>query len=158
MGLRICLAAIRLNRTVIYGTGQTEFGMKKAQIVEKALNDFWNQSEENGISRGNDAYYETTIVEAVEKSLGQADPDADIRTCEDFRYLNVKCCESCHGMYQHFEVSLIEIESGGSAWICCALDKALNPLKHANAPQYPADWTFGEILEDFERRMEEDAK
>jgi hypothetical protein len=28
-------------------------------------------------------------------------------------------------------MALINIESGGNAWICCALDRALNPLKHA---------------------------
>jgi len=126
--------------------------MTKAQIVEKVVNDFWNHSEENGIPRGNGACYEKTIIEAVEKSLQQVDLDADIRTCMDFGYLNIKCCENCHGMYEHFELSLIEIESGGNAWICCALDKALNPMKYASDPKYPPNWTLSEILEDFERR------
>jgi hypothetical protein len=131
---------------------------KKAQIVEKVLKDFWTQSEENGISRGDDdAYYEKTIVEAVQKSLQQLDSDADIRTCEDFGYLNVKCCDCCHGIYQHFEVSLIEIESGGSAWICCALDRALNPAKHANDPKLPENCKFDEMLAEF-IRWSEDAK
>ena len=129
--------------------------MTKAQIVEKVVKDFWNHSEENGTSHGNDAYYEKTIVEAIEKSLQQVDPDANIRTCADFGHLKVKCCENCHGMYQHFEVSLINIEREGNAWICCALDRALHPAKHANDPKYPADWTFGEILDDFVRGMEE---
>lgn len=31
-------------------------------------------------------------------------------------------------------------------------------MKHADDPKYPADWTLGQILEDFERRMEKDAK
>jgi hypothetical protein len=131
--------------------------MTKAQIIEKVLKDFWETSEENGIARGDDTDYEKTIVEAVEKSLQCADPQAEIRTCEDFRDLNVKCCEVCHGGYQYLEISLIEIESGGIAWICCALDRALNPMKHADDPKLPDNCTFDEMLAAY-FKWREDAK
>jgi hypothetical protein len=35
--------------------------------------------------------------------------------------------------------------------VCNALDRMLNPIKHVNDPHYPEDWTFGEILAEFER-------
>jgi hypothetical protein len=131
--------------------------MKKAQILEKILNEFRNDSKEAYLPQRDDADYEKVIVAALEKSLQNVEPDIDIRTCEDFSHLNVKCCECCHGLYQHYEISLIEIENGGSSWICCALDQVLNPIKHANDPHYPEDWTFSEVLTEFER-MNENAK
>ena len=83
--------------------------------------------------------------------------DTDIRTCEDFGSLNVKCCDCCHGIHQHYEIALIDIETGGSAWICCAIDRALNPKRHANFPEHAENMTFNELLMGFIRRGE-DAK
>jgi hypothetical protein len=131
--------------------------LTKAQIIEKVLRDFRNVSEETGIPERDDVDYEKVIVAALEKSLRTAKADTEMRTCEDFGVLNVKCCRCCHGIYQHFEVSLIEIESGGSAWICCALDRALNPMKHAGDTKLPDNCTFDEMLAEF-IRWSEDAK
>ena len=131
--------------------------MTKSQIIEKVLKEFRNVSQETGIPEGDDADYEKVIVAAIEKSLRGVEQDTEIRTCEDFLDLNVKCCECCHGIYQHFEVSLIEIESGGNAWVCCALDRSLNPMKHAGDPKLPENCTFDEMLAEF-IRWGEDAK
>jgi hypothetical protein len=62
----------------------------------------------------------------------------DIPSCADFAHLGVECCPGCHGEYPD-EIELIDIESGKRAWICCALDRALNPLKHAAMEQSP-EW------------------
>lgn len=91
----------------------------------------------------------------MEKSLRNAALEANIRTCEDFGSLNVKCCECCHGIYQHYEIALIDIESGGNAWICCAIDRALNPKKYANFPQQAENLTLDELLTGSIRRRED---
>ena len=131
--------------------------MTKSEIIEKVLNEFRNESEAAGIPARDDVDYGKVIVAALEKSLRNAALDANIRTCEDFGSLNVKCCDCCHGIHQHYEIALIEIETGGSAWICCAIDRALNPKRHANFPEHAENMTFYELLMGFIRRGE-DAK
>lgn len=101
--------------------------MTKPEIVQQVLSDFRDESEGAHIPERGDVDYEPIILSALEKSLHTVGPDTDIRTCEDFGFLNVTCCESCHGLYQHYEMSLVEIEPVGGAWICCAVDRALNP-------------------------------
>lgn len=128
--------------------------MTKSEIIEKVLREFRNVSGETGIPERDDADYEKVIVAALENSLRNAEPGIDIRTCEDFGYLGVHCCEGCHDIHQHYEISLIEIESGGNAWICCAIDGALNPSKRANLPHITENATFGEMLGEFVKRSE----
>jgi hypothetical protein len=129
--------------------------MTKSQIIEKVLKEFRNLSEETGIPEGVDANYEKVIVAALGKSLRGVEPDTEIRTCDDFGFLGVHCCECCHDIHQHYEISLIEIESGGNAWICCALDRVLNPKKHATLQQIPENATFGDFLGEFIKRSED---
>jgi hypothetical protein len=91
--------------------------MTKPEIIHQVLNDFRDESEGAYIPERSDIDYEPIILSALEKSLQTVGPDTDIRTCEDFGLLNVTCCESCHGLYQNYEMSLVEIESAGNAWI-----------------------------------------
>jgi hypothetical protein len=75
--------------------------------------------------------YEGVIRNALAEKLASLGLDERVRTCEDFAHLGIACCESCHDCgYAHYELDLIELESGGRAWICCALDRALNPQRH----------------------------
>jgi hypothetical protein len=131
--------------------------MTKSEIIKKVLKEFRNESEAAGIPARDDAAYERVIVAAMEKSLRNVEPDTNIRTCEDFSSLYVKCCDCCHDIYQHYEIALIDIETGGSAWICCAIARALNPKMHANFPEHAENMTFNELLMEFIRRCE-DAK
>lgn len=128
--------------------------MTKSEIIEKVLREFRDVSEETGIPGRDDANYEKVIVAALENSLRNAEPGIDIRTCEDFGYLGVRCCEGCHDIHQHYEISLIDIEGGGNAWVCCAINRALNPSNHANLPLINENATFGEMLGQFVKRSE----
>ena len=129
--------------------------MTKPEIVQQVLNDFRGESEGAPFPERNDVDYEQIILSALEKSLQTVGPDTNIRTCEDFGILNVRCCESCHGLYQHYEMSLVEIEPVGKAWICCAVDRALHPTKGANLYHLPQHMTFNELLTAFIRRSED---
>jgi hypothetical protein len=57
-------------------------------------------------------------------------PQADFRTCEDFRHLATGCCEICHTLCPHYEMYLEELPSGGKAWICCRVRSALFEPAH----------------------------
>lgn len=129
--------------------------MTKSEIVQQALNDFRDELGGAHIPARSDVDYKAIILSALEKSLQIVGPDTDIRTCEDFGLLNVTCCESCHGIYQHYEMSLVEIESAGKAWICCAIDRAISPTNYADLHQLPEYMTFNEMLTVFIRRGED---
>lgn len=74
--------------------------------------------------------YEQIIRSAVAVNLKNLAEDEHLRTCAAFGYLGIPCCNAYHTGYPHYELDLIELESGGSAWICCALNRALNPVPH----------------------------
>ena len=55
-------------------------------------------------------------------------PDGvDIKTCQDFKYLGVECCEVCHYFYTHYEMNVIDLPEGGKAWVCDAVRWAIYP-------------------------------
>jgi hypothetical protein len=120
--------------------------MTKGGIIEGILKDSRTRVNEGGTLYAAEADNEQEIIETLEASLKGLETDADIRTCEDFGHLNVACCETCHTSYPHFEMSLIDLETGGNAWICCALDRALNPEKHERLDRSPE---YKEILRMF---------
>jgi hypothetical protein len=66
-------------------------------------------------------------------------PDLDIPTCQDFAHLEVESCPVCHIEYPEWELAIVEIESGERGWLCCSLDRALNPSKNA-AMEQSHDW------------------
>jgi hypothetical protein len=80
--------------------------------------------------------YRKHLAAKVELILGQIEPEMDIPSCSDFAHLGVECCPACHGEYPD-EMELVEIEPGGRAWLCCSLDRTLNPSKHAAMEESP---------------------
>ncbi|MGC9199186.1 MAG: hypothetical protein ACP5E5_09635 [Acidobacteriaceae bacterium] len=98
------------------------------------------EMEAGGSSVSADAKaYEQIIRSAVAAKLKSLAEDKQVRTCADFGYLGIACCNACHTGYPHYELDLVELELGGSAWICCALNRALNPARHQerlNSPDY----------------------
>jgi hypothetical protein len=114
-----------------------DFNMKKNDIIMRTLVDFWNEPREDGDSPLEEVDPENPVVVALVAALKSADPDADIRTCEDFYHLHVECCDTCHRSYPHYDMALIDLESGGNAWICCAIEQALNPGKYPKLAQLP---------------------
>jgi hypothetical protein len=80
------------------------------------------------------AAYQRHLAAKVERTLGQIEPEVDTPSCADFGHLGVECCPGCYGEYPD-EMELIDIESEKRAWICCALDRALNPSKRVSNPR-----------------------
>jgi len=63
------------------------------------------------------------IVEAT--LMERLPPDTNFKTCKDFGHLAADCCESCHSVYEHYEMHVEDLPSGEKAWICCSLPRAL---------------------------------
>jgi hypothetical protein len=75
------------------------------------------------------AAYKRHFAAKLERTLAQIEPDAEIPTCADFSHLGVECCRACHQDCRD-ELEILDIECGGRAWICCSLDRVLNPSKN----------------------------
>jgi hypothetical protein len=101
------------------------------QAACEAEGELYGESEEA-------AAYERHFAAQLERILDQIEPGMDIPTCADFAYLRVECCPVCHHEYPD-EMEIMEIEAGGKAWICCSLDRALNPTKHL-ALEQTSEW------------------
>lgn len=83
--------------------------------------------------------HENVVRTTLTGKLASLRHDEKVHTCADFGHLNIECCETCHTFCAHYELDLISLESGGQAWICCALDRALNPQRHLatlDSPEY----------------------
>ena len=112
--------------------------MKKADIIAAVLKDV--RGREARLSAESDALAsERHLTAELERRLSQIDSDLDIPTCVDFAYLGIECCPVCHFDYPQYELAVVELESGGRAWLCCSLDYALNPSKSA-AMERGASW------------------
>lgn len=111
--------------------------MKKSDIIAAALKDVCRRDGKVATESDDVLAYERHVAAEIEKRLDPIEPDLDFPTCADFGHLGVECCHICHVEYPEYELSVVEIESGGRAWLCCALDRALNPLKHAAMEKSP---------------------
>ena len=121
--------------------------LKKAAIIAKTLADMKNVSSHEELSLAGDSEEEEIAIQTLEAKLGDIEPDLDIRTCGDFSHLGTECCEICHTFSPHYEMSLLGVEGGGKAWICCAMDRALNPQKHSRLASSAAYKTLATILD-----------
>jgi len=122
--------------------------MTKTEIIARTVNDSSSlKGPVDDVLNDETGYSEDEIVAILQVALKNATPHEQVRTCANFVHLNVECCETCHHHHPHFEMALIEIESGGDAWICCALDRALNPQKRAERESSPQWKAIAEMLD-----------
>jgi hypothetical protein len=110
--------------------------MKKTEIIEATLQGIRGREAALAVGFEDITSYERHVAAEIEKRLDTIEPDLDIPSCADFSHLGEECCPVCHGDYPD-EMALIEIECGGRAWLCCSLDRALNPSKHAAIEESP---------------------
>jgi hypothetical protein len=105
--------------------------MKKAAIIAQTLKEMGCPSGNEELHCNGDRDDEGLVIETLETLLKKLEPDSSIQTCTDFAHLNSECCEICHTYCPHYEMSLLDVEGSGKAWVCCAVDRALNPKKHS---------------------------
>jgi hypothetical protein len=86
--------------------------------------------------------YQAIVIAELNRRL----PDGvKIKTCEDFRHLNVECCDTCHNFYPHYEMRVIELPDGSPAWLCDAVEWAIYPERYPS-PNSPEGKLLREIL------------
>jgi hypothetical protein len=49
--------------------------------------------------------YQTIVIAELQRKLPEG---VEIKTCEDFKHLNVECCDTCHNFYPHYEMKVIQ--------------------------------------------------
>jgi len=97
--------------------------MNKAEIVSKTLKEMGRISLQTQPPYSDEQDEEEFIISVLQDVL----PDGvNIKVCEDFKHLNVECCETCHEFYPHYDMSLIDLPDGGKAWVCDAIKCALS--------------------------------
>jgi hypothetical protein len=113
--------------------------MIKAEIIAATLREVSKRGSGLTVGFEDTPRYERHVRAELQRRLASIEPGRDTPTCANFTHLGVECCHICHVEYPEYELALIEIESGGRAWLCCPLDRALNPSKHAAMEQSP-EW------------------
>lgn len=104
--------------------------MTKEQIVEKTLREMDMLPSSGQDSQASDnAKYIPIVIAKLQRRL----PDSEIKTCEDFKHLNVACCELCHTYVPLDKMELIDLADGGKAWVC-------HPIEWAIFPERSREW------------------
>ena len=70
----------------------------------------------------------------------------EIKTCEDFRHLNVECCDTCHNFYPHYEMKVIELPDGSPAWVCDTVRWAIYPEEYRKLQEWSRNSPEGNLL------------
>lgn len=86
-------------------------------------------------------------AEAIDKAELQCRlPDTEIKTCEDFKHLNVECCETCHRYYPVYEMKLIDLPDGTKAWVCDPVEWAIYPERRQQLQEWSRNSAEGKML------------
>jgi hypothetical protein len=113
---------------------QPKFGgrMTRNEIIEKTLRDM--------------KVIDPTETEFVVAELQRRLPDAEIKTCDDFKQLNATCCETCHTFYAHYEMDLIDLPDGAKAWVCAPVKWAIYPERYQQLQDWSRNSPEGKLL------------
>jgi len=95
----------------------------KNEIIEKTLKDIGPRLKQHEAPYSEERDCGEIVIAELQASL----PETHIKTCEDFRHLNVTCCDTCHTFYPHYDMSLIDLPDGGRAWVCDPVKWAIYP-------------------------------
>ena len=106
----------------------------KNDIIEKTLKEISPRIEES------------EELYSVMAELQERLPETDIKTCEDFRHLNVTCCDTCHTFYPHYEMSLIDLPDGAKAWVCDPVKWAIYPEQYQELQEWKQNSPEGKLL------------
>jgi hypothetical protein len=106
----------------------------KNEIIEKTLKEISPRIEER------------EELHSAMAELRESLPETDIKTCEDFRHLNVTCCDTCHTFYPHYEMSLIDLPDGAKAWVCDPVKWAIYPEQYQELQEWKQNSPEGKLL------------
>jgi hypothetical protein len=114
----------------------------KNEIVEKTLTEIGPRLEAHEVPYSEEPDWEEIFVAELRERL----PETDIKTCEDFRHLDVPCCDTCHTFYPHYEMSLIDLRDGAKAWVCDPVKWAIYPEQYQELQEWQQNSPEGNVL------------
>jgi|ERR1019366_7535828 hypothetical protein len=114
----------------------------KNEIIEKTLKEIGPRLEEHEEPYSEEPDWEEIVIAELHERL----PETDIKTCEDFRHLNVTCCDTCHTSYPHYEMSLIDLPDGAKAWVCDPVKWAIYPEQYQELQEWKQNSREGKLL------------
>jgi hypothetical protein len=85
--------------------------MTRNEIIDKTLTEMGPLEPETEPPISEEPDYEESVIAELLSKL----PDADIKTCDDFKHLNVECCDLCHTCYP----------STRCTWLTCQTEEKL---------------------------------
>jgi hypothetical protein len=106
----------------------------KAEIIAQTL---------GSMNLNDEPEYQELVIAELDRKL----PDGvEIKTCEDFRHLNVKCCDTCHNFYPHYEMKVIDLPDGSPAWVCDTVRWAIYPEEYQKLQDWSRNSPEGKLL------------
>jgi hypothetical protein len=98
--------------------------MTKVEIISQTLKNIGVSPTQGKLLFDGEQDEEAFIISVLRDVL----PEGDIKTCEDFRHLEVDCCNLCHE-HSHYDMSVIKLPDGEKAWVCGSVKSALFPSR-----------------------------
>ncbi len=96
--------------------------LKKSEVIEETLGAMRQEACQDEGGTALEEYLSSIVIPALMQLL----PDGiDIKTCRDVRVFQIACCKTCHTLYPHYEMYLVELPEDGKGWVCCAFRSAL---------------------------------
>jgi hypothetical protein len=96
--------------------------MTKEQFIEKALTEVGLiLVSEPDPKIGEKAKQIRIVTYELQRKL----PDTEIKTCEDFKHVNVTCRDACHKSRPHYDMKLIDLLDGSKVWVCDEIESAI---------------------------------
>jgi hypothetical protein len=121
--------------------------MRKAEIISRILKELGLlEPETDPVFSGQEGEEEDEEAECILAALNDKLPEGEIKTCEDFRHLNVECCETCHGHYAHYEMQVIKLPDGSPAWVCGPIRRAIYPEELRKLQEWSRNSAEGKLL------------
>jgi hypothetical protein len=121
--LRTMLKKMRVSRPSLPGDSRSaEVEMTKDEVIERTLMGmelYWSWGQ-RGVT-AEEVEHARSVVAQIQNWL----PDTQIKTCAAFGDLNTPCCQTCHTFSPDHHMYFIDLPDGTSAWVCCALARAV---------------------------------
>jgi hypothetical protein len=95
--------------------------MTRNEIIDKTLKEMGPLEPENEPPYSEEPDYEESISPELLRKL----PGTDIKTCVEFKHLNVECRDLCHTSYPEYKMRLVDLPGGGKASVCYPVRRAM---------------------------------
>jgi hypothetical protein len=106
----------------------------KAEIIAQTL---------GSMNLNDEPEYQELVIAELDRKLPNG---VEIKTCEDFCHLNVKCCDTCHKFYPHYEMRVIDLPDGSPAWVCDTVRWAIYPEEYKTLQDWSRNSPEGKLL------------